>query len=95
MVRVRPTLARHLLVWRLTAGLLAAMWLYWAPWLPFLGLEMIMEAWGFEFPFNSRNIFVAEWQELWLRYLIARYDVFNCVYFWTPMNEYEYYPDGN
>jgi len=60
-----------------------------------LGLEMIMEAWGFEFPFNSRHIFVAEWEELWLRYLIARYDAFNCVYFWTPMNEYEYYPDGN
>ncbi len=59
-----------------------------------LGLEMIMEAWGFEFPFNSRNIFVAEWEELWLRYLVARYDAFNCVYFWTPMNEYEYYPDG-
>jgi hypothetical protein len=60
-----------------------------------LGLEMIMEAWGFEFPFNSRHIFVPEWEELWLRYLIARYDAFNCVYFWTPMNEYEYYPDGN
>jgi hypothetical protein len=59
-----------------------------------LGLEMIMEAWGFEFPFNSRQIFVPEWEELWLRYLIARYDAFNCVYFWTLMNEYEYYPDG-
>jgi hypothetical protein len=60
-----------------------------------IGLEMIMEAWGFEFPFNSRNIFVPEWEELWLRYLIARYDAFNCVYFWTPMNEYEYYPNGD
>jgi hypothetical protein len=60
-----------------------------------IGLEVIMEAWGFEFPFNSRNIFVPEWEELWLRYLIARYDAFNCVAMWTPMNEYEYYPNGD
>jgi hypothetical protein len=60
-----------------------------------LGIEMIMEAWGFEFPFNSRQIFVPEWEELWLRYLIARYDAYNCVYFWTLMNEYEYYPNGD
>ncbi len=59
-----------------------------------MGLEMIMEAWGFEFPFNNRSVFTAEWEYLWLRYLIARYDAFNCVYFWTLMNEYEYYPDG-
>ncbi len=60
-----------------------------------LGLEMIMEAWGFEFPFNSRQIFVWEWEQLWLRYLIARYDAFASLYFWTPMNEYEYYPNGD
>lgn len=60
-----------------------------------LGLEMIMEAWGKEFPFNSRQIFTAEWEELWMRYLIARYDAYNCVYFWTPLNEYEYYPNGD
>ncbi len=60
-----------------------------------IGLELIMEAWGFEFPFNSRQIFVAEWEELWLRYLIARYDAFACVAMWTPMNEYEYYPNGD
>ena len=60
-----------------------------------MGLEMIMEAWGFEFPFNSRNLFVAEWEELWLRYLIARYDAYNCLYFWTPLNEYEFYPNGD
>ena len=60
-----------------------------------LGIEMIMEAWGFEFPFNSRQIFTPEWEELWLRYLIARYDAFTCVYFWTPLNEYEYYPNGD
>ncbi len=60
-----------------------------------MGLEMIMEAWGFEFPFNRRDVFIPEWEELWMRYLIARYDAFSCVYFWTPMNEYEYYPDGD
>jgi hypothetical protein len=60
-----------------------------------LGLEMIMEAWGFEFPFNHRTWFTAEWEELWLRYLFARYDAYNCVYFWTPLNEYEYYPNGD
>jgi hypothetical protein len=60
-----------------------------------LGLELIMEAWGFEFPFNQRMIFTPEWEQLWMRYLIARYDAFNCVYFWTPLNEYEYYPNGD
>ena len=60
-----------------------------------VGFEVIMEAWGFEFPFNNRALFVPEWEELWLRYLIARYDAFNCVYFWTLMNEYEFYPDGD
>lgn len=60
-----------------------------------IGLEMIMEAWGFEFPFNRRDVFVPEWEELWLHYLIARYDAYSSVYFWTPMNEYEYYPDGD
>lgn len=60
-----------------------------------LGLELIMEAWGFEFPFNDRSVFVAEWEDLWLRYLIARYDAYRCVYIWTLQNEYEYYPDGD
>jgi hypothetical protein len=60
-----------------------------------VGFEMIMEAWGFEFPFNNRAVFVPEWEQLWLRYLIARYDAFNCVYFWTLMNEYEFYPNGD
>ena len=36
----RPVLARHLLLWGLTAGLLAAMWLFPEPWLPFLGLML-------------------------------------------------------
>jgi hypothetical protein len=60
-----------------------------------LGLELILEGLGYEFPFNCRNIFVAEWEEEWIRYLIARYDAYTCVYFWTLLNEYERYPDGN
>lgn len=60
-----------------------------------IGVEMIMEAWGNEFPFNNRSVFTAEWEELWLRYLIARYDAFSSVYVWTLHNEYEYYPNGD
>lgn len=60
-----------------------------------LGFEMIMEGWGFEFPFNNRGIFVPEWEELWMRYLIARYDAFASTCFWTPLNEYEFYPNGD
>ncbi len=60
-----------------------------------IGLELIMEGWGFEFPFNSRTIFTAEWEELWMRYLIARYDAYACTLIWTPLNEYEYYPNGD
>ncbi|HHX42688.1 MAG TPA: DUF5060 domain-containing protein [Chloroflexi bacterium] len=59
-----------------------------------IGLEVIMEGWGFEYPFNRRDVFVPEWEELWMRYLIARYDAYTCVALWTLMNEYEYYPDG-
>jgi Domain of unknown function (DUF5060)/Protein of unknown function (DUF4038) len=60
-----------------------------------VGVELIMEGWGFEFPFNHRSVFTAEWEQLWMRYLIARYDAFNAVHFWTPLNEYEYYPNGD
>jgi hypothetical protein len=60
-----------------------------------IGIEMIMEAWGNEFPFNNRLVFLPEWEELWMRYLIARYDAYNCVYIWTLLNEYEYYPNGD
>ncbi|MFX0095963.1 MAG: putative collagen-binding domain-containing protein, partial [Candidatus Hodarchaeota archaeon] len=54
-----------------------------------------MEAWGFEYPFNQRDVFVPEYEELWMRYLVARYDAFSSIYIWTLMNEYEYYPDGD
>jgi hypothetical protein len=60
-----------------------------------IGFELIMEAWGFEYPFNQRDVFIPEYEELWMRYLVARYDAFRSVYVWTLMNEYEYYPDGD
>ena len=60
-----------------------------------LGSELIMEGWGFEFPFNQCTWFTTEWEQMWMRYVIARYDACNCVYFWTPLNEYEYYPNGD
>jgi hypothetical protein len=60
-----------------------------------VGFEAIMEAWGFEYPFNDRSVFLPEWEELWMRYLIARYDAYNCIYVWTLQNEYEFYPDGD
>lgn len=60
-----------------------------------MGIEMIMEAWGFEFPFNHRAWFTAEHEALWLRYLIARYDAYPQVWFWTPLNEYEYHTNGD
>jgi signal transduction histidine kinase/CheY-like chemotaxis protein len=37
----RPDLARHVLVWGLTGGLLVALVLFAAPWLPFLGLLLL------------------------------------------------------
>ena len=60
-----------------------------------IGIELILEAWGFEFPFNNRNVFTAAWEDLWLRYLVARYDAFNALWFWQLHNEYEYYPNGD
>ena len=60
-----------------------------------IGVELILEAWGNEFPFNSRQIFTAEWEELWVRYLIARYDAFRSLSMWQLQNEYEYYPNGD
>lgn len=41
LVDRHPALARHLLVWGLTAGLLTAAWLFFDPWLPFLSLLLI------------------------------------------------------
>lgn len=38
----KPILARHLLVWGVTVGLLVAMWYSPTPWLPFLGILLIL-----------------------------------------------------
>ncbi|MFI1523731.1 apiosidase-like domain-containing protein [Kitasatospora cineracea] len=59
-----------------------------------IGLELVVEGWGTEFPFNARGTFTAEWEDLWLRHLVARYDAWDSVWIWTLMNEYEFYPDG-
>ena len=44
LVPVRSALARHLLVWSITAGLLAGMWLFPILWLPFLSFALIFVA---------------------------------------------------
>jgi signal transduction histidine kinase/CheY-like chemotaxis protein len=41
LLRVHPNLAHHLLVWGLTLLLLAFMWAWPAPWLPFIGLSLV------------------------------------------------------
>lgn len=41
LVGARQALARHLLVWGLSAGPLAAMWLFSEPWLPFLSIPLV------------------------------------------------------
>jgi signal transduction histidine kinase/DNA-binding response OmpR family regulator len=40
-VNTYPTAARHLLVWGLVAVMLAAMWTFTIPWLPFAGLTLV------------------------------------------------------
>lgn len=55
-----------------------------------LGLELILEFPGTASPFGRRDLFTAEAEELWLRYLVARYDAYPSIYFWTLANEYEY-----
>ena len=59
-----------------------------------ISLELILEGWMFEFPFNDRHRFTAEDEELWIRYLVARYASARAIAIWTPGNEYVYYPDG-
>lgn len=59
-----------------------------------MGLEVIVEAWMMEFPFNDRNKFLAEHEELWFKYIVSRYTSYPSVYIWCPANEYEFYPVG-
>ena len=59
-----------------------------------ISLELILECWLFEFPFNDRHRFTAEDEELWIRYIVARYAAYRAIVMWTPGNEYVYYPEG-
>lgn len=57
-----------------------------------IGLEMVLEAWLWEFPWNDRSQFLPEYEELWVQYIVARYAAYPSVYLWCPANEYEFYP---
>ncbi len=59
-----------------------------------IGLELILQGWLFEFPFNDRGKFIAEYEEFWHQYIVARYAAYDSVYLWCPANEYEFYPTG-
>lgn len=59
-----------------------------------MGLEVVFEAWLWEFPFNDRNKFIPEFEMHWFKYIISRYAAYPCVYIWCPANEYEFYPVG-
>jgi len=45
-------------------------------------------------PFTDTNLWNAEHEREWLRYLIARYAAFDNIFLWTISNEYETHPDG-
>lgn len=57
-----------------------------------MGLELILQAWMLEFPFNDRSRFLPEDEEHWIRYIIDRYAAYPQVYVWCPANEYDLYP---
>ncbi|MDG0791405.1 DUF4038 domain-containing protein [Cohnella ginsengisoli] len=57
-----------------------------------MGVELVLEAWMLEFPFNDRGKFLPEHEELWIRYLVARYAAYPSLYIWCPANEYDFYP---
>uniref|UniRef100_A0A7C4KGY7 DUF5060 domain-containing protein n=1 Tax=Anaerolinea thermolimosa TaxID=229919 RepID=A0A7C4KGY7_9CHLR len=57
-----------------------------------IGIEMVMGTWE-KFQFNSRDIFVPEWVDLWTHYLIACSNAYKSLFPWTPLNEYEHYPN--
>jgi hypothetical protein len=57
-----------------------------------MGAEVILEAWLFERPFNDRNNFIPEYEELYIKYVTARLSAYKSVYMWTTANEYNLYP---
>jgi hypothetical protein len=56
-----------------------------------LGVEVILEAWLFEAPFNDRGRFLPEYEEMYIRYVVSRYSAYSCVYMWCMANEYNLY----
>jgi hypothetical protein len=57
-----------------------------------IGVEVILEAWMLEFPFNDRSRFLTEHEEHWIQYIVSRYAAYPSVYVWCPANEYDLYP---
>lgn len=55
------------------------------------GVELILEAWIFEVPFNDRARFLPEYEELYIRYVVSRYSAFKCIHIWCTANEYNLY----
>ena len=53
-----------------------------------LGIELILEAWLMEFPFNDRRAFLPEHEELMIAYAMARFSAFTSLAIVNPANEY-------
>jgi len=45
-------------------------------------------------PFTNTRLWTPAREQLWLRYVVARYGAFNNLFLWTLANEYETHPDG-
>jgi hypothetical protein len=45
-------------------------------------------------PFTDTRLWTPPREQLWLRYVVARYGAFNNLFLWTLANEYETRPDG-
>lgn len=45
-------------------------------------------------PFTDTRLWMPAREQLWLRYVVARYAAFNHLFLWTLANEYETHPDG-
>jgi hypothetical protein len=56
-----------------------------------MGVEIILEGWMFEIPFSDRQNFTPEFEELYIRYTVARLSAYKSLYMWCPANEYNYY----
>ncbi len=56
-----------------------------------MGVELIVMPFGYELPMTDRWHFLPELQELYVDYLVSRYDSFKSLYFWDVSNEYNLY----